>query len=72
MPGETVLEGTLNDLEALCGPWSFLQQLSREDASLTLIVAGESLAACPDGHWWDHKREQSWRKRYGSPEPSNF
>ncbi|MDW7645709.1 MAG: SAM-dependent methyltransferase [Desulfuromonadales bacterium] len=72
LPGETVLTGTLKDLESLSGAWSFLQQLSKEEASLTLVIAGESLSACPDGSWWDHKREQSWRHRYGSPETCNL
>ena len=69
MPGEIVLKGTLDDLASCCGPWSFLREPSREEASMTLIIAGESLAACPDGHWWDQKREQSWRKRYKNHEP---
>ena len=65
LPGEVVLTGALDDLACAKGAWSFLENDPKNDpTSLTLIVTGDSLGAVPNGHWWDKKREQSWRAKY--------
>ncbi len=66
LPGETVVTGTLDDIgEKACGRDFFnLEGPSRRPA-LTLVIAGETLAARVDGTWWDYRREHIWRYREG-------
>lgn len=62
LAGETVLVGTLDDIAGQVGDRDFfnLTGPSRRPA-LTLVVAGETLAAQVDGSWWDFRRDHIWR-----------
>ena len=66
LPGEDVVQGTLDDIVAKVGDRDFFN-LNGPDRrpALTLVLVGESLAAVADGHWWDHRREHIWRERGG-------
>lgn len=64
LPGEEVVRGTLDDIVAKVGQRDFFN-LNTPDRrpALTLVLAGESLDAVTDGHWWDHRRDHIWRIR---------
>jgi precorrin-4/cobalt-precorrin-4 C11-methyltransferase len=64
LPGEEVVRGTLDDIVAKVGHRDFFN-LNTPDRrpALTLVLAGESLDAVTDGHWWDHRRDHIWRIR---------
>jgi len=70
LPGEIVLQGSLDDLERARGNWAFLEMGKVEGkSSLTLIVVGESLDAVLNGRWWDQKRKESWQTQYQNYAP---
>ncbi len=64
LPGETVVEGSLNDIVERVGTRDFFNLAgSCKRPALTLVVAGETLSASVDGSWWDFRREHIWRFR---------
>ncbi len=64
LPGEEVIVGTLDDIEAKVGGRDMFN-LDGPDKrpALTLVVAGKTLNARVDGTWWDFRREHIWRYR---------
>jgi len=66
LPGQEVVTGTLDDIVERVGGRDFfnLSGATRRP-SLTLVIAGETLAATVDGSWWDWRREHIWRFRDG-------
>ncbi len=62
LPGEAVVTGTLDDIVDKVGGRDFfnLSGATRR-ASLTLVIAGETLTATVDGSWWDWRREHVWK-----------
>jgi len=66
LPGEEVVQGTLDDIVTRVGARDYFN-LNGSDRrpALTLVLVGESLAATVDGHWWDHRRDHIWRERGG-------
>jgi precorrin-4/cobalt-precorrin-4 C11-methyltransferase len=64
LPGEEVVRGTLDDIVGTVGDRDYFN-LSGQDRrpALTLVLAGESLDAVTDGHWWDHRRDHIWKFR---------
>jgi precorrin-4/cobalt-precorrin-4 C11-methyltransferase len=64
LPGEEVVQGSLDDIAARVGGRDFFN-LNGPDRrpALTLVLAGESLDAVADGRWWDHRRDHIWRLR---------
>ena len=66
LPGEEVVQGTLDDIVTRVGARDYFN-LNGPDRrpALTLVLVGESLAATVDGHWWDHRRDHIWRERGG-------
>jgi len=64
LPGEDIVQGTLDNIVARVGPRDLfhLENNCRRPA-LTLVVVGETLTAAPDGSWWDFRRDQIWRHR---------
>jgi precorrin-4/cobalt-precorrin-4 C11-methyltransferase len=64
LPGEDVVQGTLDDIVAKVGNRDFFN-LNGPDRrpALTLILVGESLEAVTDGYWWDHRRDHIWKIR---------
>ncbi|WP_432821285.1 SAM-dependent methyltransferase [Trichloromonas sp.] len=69
LPGEEVVQGTLDDIVAKVGERDFfnLNSASRRPA-LTLVLVGETLTATVDGAWWDYRREHIWKFRDGEAE----
>ncbi|MDF1579847.1 MAG: SAM-dependent methyltransferase [Desulfuromonadales bacterium] len=68
LPGEEVISGTLDDIVPLVGDReNVLFNLGDPTGrpALTLVIVGETLAARPDGTWWDYRREHIWRQREG-------
>ena len=66
LPGETVVQGSLDDIVERVGPRDFFNlggPIKRP--ALTLVIAGETLNASVDGSWWDFRREHVWRFREG-------
>lgn len=66
LPGEEVVQGTLDTIVALVGPRDFFN-LNAPDRrpALTLVIVGETLTAQVDGSWWDWRREHIWQYRAG-------
>ncbi len=64
LPGEEIVEGTLDDIVAKVGDRDFFN-LNGPDrrAALTLVLVGECLRTVADGSWWDHRREHIWKFR---------
>ncbi|HEY5672637.1 MAG TPA: SAM-dependent methyltransferase [Malonomonas sp.] len=64
LPGEAVIEGTLDTIVANCGghDYFFLNEPSKKPA-LTLVIVGETLQETVDGSWWDYRRETMWKQR---------
>ena len=66
LPGEEVLQGTLDDIAGKVGDRDFFNLTGPDRRpALTLVLVGESLAATVDGRWWDHRRDHIWRFRSG-------
>ena len=64
LPGEEVVEGTLDDIVARVGDRDFFNLNSPDRRpALTLVLAGESLRTVADGSWWDHRRDHIWKFR---------
>jgi len=64
LPGEEVLQATLETLESAVGDRDFFN-LSGTDRrpALTLVIAGETLSGTVDGSWWNYRREHIWKHR---------
>jgi precorrin-4/cobalt-precorrin-4 C11-methyltransferase len=64
LPGEVVVNGTLDTITGLVGERDFFN-LNAPDRrpALTLVVAGKTLDATVDGAWWDYRRDHIWRFR---------
>lgn len=64
LPGEEVIEGTLDTIVAACGGYDYfyLDDPTKKPA-LTLVVVGETLRASVDGTWWDYRRKTMWKQR---------
>ncbi len=57
LPGEHILSGTLDDIVEKAGGRDFSSaQGGGKRSSLTLVIAGEGLAAAADKTWWDRRR----------------
>ncbi len=66
LPGEEVVEGTLDDIVARVGDRDFFNLNSPDRRpALTLVLVGDSLRTVADGSWWDHRREHIWKFRGG-------
>ena len=66
LPGQAVVQGTLDDIVGKVGDRDFFNLAGPDRRpALTLVLAGECLAAVVDGYWWDHRREHIWRERGG-------
>ncbi len=64
LPGEEVVQGTLDDIVGKVGDRDFFNLAGPDRRpALTLVLVGESLAAVTDGRWWDHRREHIWKLR---------
>src|SRR5690606_25587078 len=61
LPGEELIEGTLDDIVGKTGSRNYfnLESPTRRPA-LTLVLVGETLAATVDGPWWDFRRKHIW------------
>jgi precorrin-4/cobalt-precorrin-4 C11-methyltransferase len=69
LPGEAVVTGTLDDIvEKVAGRDFFNLAGATRRPALTLVIAGETLAATVDGSWWDWRREHIWKFRDGGAE----
>lgn len=66
LPGEEIVQGTLDSIVALVGERDFfnLNSPTRRPA-LTLVIVGETLSATVDGNWWDWRRNNIWQYREG-------
>jgi precorrin-4/cobalt-precorrin-4 C11-methyltransferase len=64
LPGEEMIEGTLDDIVGKTGGRDYfnLDSPTRRPA-LTLVLVGETLAATVDGAWWDFRRKHIWEER---------
>ena len=65
LPGEYILSGTLDDIAAKAGGRDFFSpEGGGRGSSLTLVIAGEGLAASSDATWWDRRRSlaATWQK----------
>jgi len=64
LPGEEVLQGSLDTIVAACGghDYFYLNDPAKKPA-LTLVVVGESLQEKVAGDWWDFRRETMWMQR---------
>lgn len=64
LPGEVVLQGTLETIVTLCAghDYFYLDDPSKKPA-LTLVVVGDTLQETVDGSWWDYRRETMWKQR---------
>lgn len=62
LPGQEIVQGTLNDICAKVGERDYfnLTTATRRPA-LTLVIAGETLAAEVDGAWWNERHETIWK-----------
>ena len=66
LPGEEVVQGTLDDIVGKVGDRDFFNLTGPDRRpALTLVLVGESLATTADGRWWDHRRDHIWRFRGG-------
>lgn len=66
LPGEAVVTGTLDDIAEKVGGRDFFNLSGPTGRpALTLVIAGETLAATVDGTWWDWRREHIWKLRNG-------
>ncbi|KIH76780.1 precorrin-4/cobalt-precorrin-4 C11-methyltransferase [Geoalkalibacter ferrihydriticus] len=66
LPGEEIVQGTLDDIVAKVGARDFFNLRAKtKRPALTLVLVGESLTAQEDGSWWDYRRENIWRYRDG-------
>ncbi len=64
LPGEEVVEGTLDDIVAQVGDRDFFNLNSPDRRpALTLVLVGESLRTVAEGSWWDHRRDHIWKYR---------
>lgn len=64
LPGEVVVQGTLDDIVAKVGGRDFFNLAGPDRRpALTLVLVGESLDARTDGSWWDHRRDHIWKTR---------
>ena len=64
LPGEEVVEGTLDDIVARVGDRDYFNLNSPDRRpALTLVLVGESLRTVADGSWWDHRRDHIWKFR---------
>lgn len=64
LPGEEVVEGTLDDIVTTVGDRDFFNLNSPDRRpALTLVLAGECLRTTADGGWWDHRRDHIWKFR---------
>ncbi len=64
LPGEEVIEGTLDSIVERCAgtDYFYLNDPSKKPA-LTLVVVGETLQGEVDGSWWDYRRDTMWKQR---------
>ena len=64
LPGEEVVEGTLDSIVERCDgtDYFYLDEPAKRPA-LTLVVVGETLQAEVDGSWRDYRRETMWKQR---------
>jgi precorrin-4/cobalt-precorrin-4 C11-methyltransferase len=64
LPGEVVLQGTLDTIVAVSGghDYFYLTEPSKKPA-LTLVVVGDSLQETVDGSWWDSRRKAGLKQR---------
>ena len=64
LPGEVVLEGSLDSIVSVCDghDYFYLDDPNKRPA-LTLVVVGETLQEKVDGNWWDYRRETMWKQR---------
>lgn len=62
LPGQEIVQGTLNDICGKVGERDFfnLTTATRRPA-LTLVIVGETLAAEVDGAWWNERHETIWK-----------
>ena len=66
LPGEEVVEGTLDDIVGKVGDRDFFNlNVPDRRPALTLVLVGECLRTPADGGWWDHRRDHIWRYRGG-------
>lgn len=66
LPGEAAVTGTLDDIVEKVGGRDFFNLSGPAGRpALTLVIAGETLAATVDGTWWDWRREHIWKLRNG-------
>lgn len=64
LPGEEVVLGDLDNICSLTADRDFFNLSQKTSSpSLTLVIAGETLTATPDGSWWDFRREHIWQYR---------
>jgi len=64
LPGEEVLQATLETLESAVGDRDFFNLTGADRRpALTLVIAGETLSGTVDGSWWDYRREHIWKHR---------
>lgn len=62
LSGEEVIAGTLDDIEAKVGGRDFFAlDGAKKRPALTLVIAGQTLAAPVDSTWWDWRREHIWK-----------
>jgi len=67
LPGEEVVTGTLDDISEKVGDRDFFNLCGPvRRPALTLVIAGETLAATVDGSWWDWRREHIWKQQAGA------
>lgn len=62
LPGQEIVQGTLDDICAKVGARDYfnLTTATRRPA-LTLVIAGEALVAEVDGAWWNERQETIWK-----------
>jgi precorrin-4/cobalt-precorrin-4 C11-methyltransferase len=64
LPGEEVVQGTLDDIVTKVGDRDFFNLNSPDRRpALTLVLVGECLRTVADGAWWDHRRDHIWKFR---------
>lgn len=64
LPGEKVIEATLDTIVSACQgvDYFYLDEPTKKPA-LTLVVVGETLQAEGDGQWWDYRRKTMWKQQ---------
>lgn len=64
LPDEDMVVATLDTIVKKVGNRDFFNlQGTDPKPALTLVLAGESLAAEADPHWWDDRRDHIWKDR---------